>query len=263
MGSKVFAEKEGAIVKLFLNRPEVFNALDPELGDLLLENLRSASLDEEVRAVVIAGKGRAFSSGGDIHWFHDYPAGISGAFDALASRFHLAITEIRSMRKPVIAAINGAAAGAGFSLALACDFRVMERSAILKQAYTSSGLALDGGATFMLPRLVGLARALEIIAFDEPINADRALRLALVTRVCENGDSVQNATELAIELAGRSLTAFGIAKLLLNESFDNGLESHMEKEREGIAWSASQPDGLEGINAFIEKRAPIFGKPFV
>jgi 2-(1,2-epoxy-1,2-dihydrophenyl)acetyl-CoA isomerase len=122
-----------------------------------------------------------------------FPQGPAGAFHLLAARFHLAVLEIRRMAKPVVAAVNGVAAGGGFSLALACDFRVMAESAVLRQAYTSSGLSIDGGGTFTLPRLVGCARALEIVAFDAPIPAQQAAAWGLATKVVADGAAVDEA----------------------------------------------------------------------
>ncbi len=154
MDEPVKLKKEGEIAVLLLNRPEKFNAFDLDLIEQFANHLISLAVDNEVRAVVISGEGKAFCAGGDLKWMLEYPQGPHAAIHQLAARFHQAVSEIRRMNKPVIAAVNGIAAGGGFSLALACDFRVMARSAILRQAYTSSGLTLNGGVTFTLPRLV-------------------------------------------------------------------------------------------------------------
>jgi 2-(1,2-epoxy-1,2-dihydrophenyl)acetyl-CoA isomerase len=164
------------------------------------------------------------------------------------------------MPKPVLAAINGLAAGGGFSMALACDFRVMETSAVIRQAYTSNGLSIDGGGTFTMPRLVGLARAMEIAAFDPPIDAEKAYSWGLVTEVVENGESVKRATELLEEMKKGSLSSFAATKKLLNDSFNTALEAHLEKERDLLAWCADQPNAREGIAAFLEKRKPVFNR---
>jgi len=164
------------------------------------------------------------------------------------------------MPKPVVAAINGLAAGGGFSIALACDFRIMETSGILRQAYTSNGLSIDGGGTFSLPRLVGLAKALEIAAFDRPIDAEKAYEWGLVTEVVDNGESVKRARELINEMKRRSLTSFAASKKLMTDSFNTAFEGQMEKERDLLSWCADQPNGREGIAAFLEKRRPVFNK---
>eukprot|EP00362_Geleiidae_sp_MMETSP1317_P002483 CAMPEP_0201282618 /NCGR_PEP_ID=MMETSP1317-20130820/6163_1 /ASSEMBLY_ACC=CAM_ASM_000770 /TAXON_ID=187299 /ORGANISM="Undescribed Undescribed, Strain Undescribed" /LENGTH=162 /DNA_ID=CAMNT_0047595891 /DNA_START=314 /DNA_END=802 /DNA_ORIENTATION=+ len=162
------------------------------------------------------------------------------------------------MPKPVIAAINGAAAGGGFSLALACDFRIIAKSAVLKQAYTSNGLSIDGGGTFMLPRIVGLARALEIVAFDKPIFSEQALSLGLVTKIVKDEEVLVQAVNMANELMERSLNSFAWSKKLLTDSFDTPFEVQLEKERMGLSICAGHPDGQEGIKAFVERRKPKF-----
>ena len=166
---------EDGIALVTLNRPKAYNAFDLPMVQLLADKLVSVALDPGVLGVVISGEGKAFSAGGDLKWINGYGENHGAAFHELAARYHQAILEIRRMPKPVVAAINGPAAGGGFSIALACDFRIMEASATLRQAYTSNGLSIDGGGTFALPRLVGLARAMEIAAFDQPISAETAL----------------------------------------------------------------------------------------
>jgi 2-(1,2-epoxy-1,2-dihydrophenyl)acetyl-CoA isomerase len=163
------------------------------------------------------------------------------------------------MPKPVVAAINGPAAGGGFSIALACDFRIMEASATLRQAYTSNGLSIDGGGTFALPRLVGLARAMEIAAFDQPISAETALSWGLVTEVVEDGEGMKRAIQLVEDMKKRSLSSFAASKRLITDSFDTKFETQLEKERELLSWCADLPNGREGIAAFLEKRKPVFG----
>ena len=159
----------------------------------------------------------------------------------------------------MLAAVNGVAAGGGFSLALACDFRVMEKSAVLRQAYTSNGLCIDGGGTFTLPRLVGYARALEIAAFDEPISADQALSWGLVTKVVEDGQALVEATAMAQLLARRALNSFAWSKKLITDAFNTSFESQLELERTALEACADHPDGREGLAAFSEKRKPKYG----
>jgi 2-(1,2-epoxy-1,2-dihydrophenyl)acetyl-CoA isomerase len=243
MSDTVRVEKAGAITTLVLNRPAAFNALELELVGVLVDRLTAAACDERVRGVVITGAGKAFCSGGDLRWMQAHPQGPAGAFHALAARFHLAVLEIRRMAKPVVAAVNGVAAGGGFSLALACDFRVMAESAELRQAYTSNGLSIDGGGTFALPRLVGYARAMEIVAFDAPIPAKQA---------------VEEAVALASRIAAGSLHSYGLSKRLLADAFDTPLEAQLERERAALAACGAHADGQEGIRAFVEKRKPVF-----
>ena len=216
------------------------------------------AVDDNVRGVVISGEGKGFCAGGDIKWVSEFPLGPSAAFHKLAASFHQAILEIRRMSKPVVAAINGIAAGGGFSLALACDFRVMARSATLRQAYTSNGLCIDGGGTFMLPRLVGLARALEIAGFDNPISSEKALAWGLVTKVVDDGHALEEAVNMAHELSNGSLNSFGWSKQLLTDSFNSAFEAQIEHERLGLCSCAEHPDGKEGIKAFVNRRKPNF-----
>ncbi len=258
MAEKVLLSVEDRIATVSLNRPEAYNALDPETMEQMAHHLMTITMDPAVRVIILTGAGKAFCSGGDLRSMQQ-PGGAGAGIHRLAALFHQSIIEIRRTHKPVIAAVNGAAAGGGFSLALACDFRVMAKNAVLKQAYTSSGLVMDGGGSFTLPRIVGLARALELAAFDAPINAEQALAWGLATRICEEGKALESARLMAVELANKAIHAFGATKQLFNDSFSTTLESHLEKERRGIETAADGPEGQEGITAFAAKRKPVFG----
>jgi 2-(1,2-epoxy-1,2-dihydrophenyl)acetyl-CoA isomerase len=258
MGELVTIGREDGIATVLLNRPEAFNSFNLDLMAGFADHIVTLAAAQEVRGVVIAGAGSAFCAGGDLKWALAFAQGPAAAFHELAARFHLAIAEIRRMPKPVIAAVNGIAAGGGFSLALACDFRVMSASAVLRQAYTSNGLCIDGGGSFTLPRMVGLPRALEIMAFDRPISAEQALAWGLVTRVVNDGAALEEATSMAQELAKGSLSSFGWSKQLLTDSFNSSFETHLERERSGLSSCAAHPDGKEGLKAFAEKRKPRF-----
>ena len=258
MSELIELEKHDMITQVTLNRPEAFNSFNFELVSQLANQLTALSVDDSVRGVLITGKGKAFCAGGDLKWALNHSKGPAAAFHILAAQFHLAILEIRRMKKPVIAAINGVAAGGGFSLALACDFRVMDESAVLNQAYTSSGLCIDGGGTFTLPRLVGYARALEIAAFDKPISSSRALDWGLVTKAAAAGQALPEAMTMARELSQRSLNSFAWTKKLITDSFSTSFETQIEIERAALEACADHPDGLEGLAAFTEKRKPEF-----
>ena len=247
---------ERQIAQVALNRPAAYNAFNLEMVSQLANHLTTLAGDDNVRAVVMTGSGKAFCAGGDLKWALGNSTRPAAAFHTLAAQFHLAILEIRRMRKPVVAAINGVAAGGGFSLALACDFRIVEKSAVLRQAYTSSGLCLDGGGTFTLPRLVGYARALEIAAFDEPISADQAFAWGLVTKVAEDGQALTEATQTAQQLTQKSLNSFAWCKKLITDSFNTSFETQIERERAALESCADHPDGLEGLKAFSEQRKP-------
>lgn len=260
MADDVRVEVAERVALLTLNRPASYNALDLGLARALAEALLALGGDPGVRALVITGAGRAFSSGGDIKRALAHPHGAAAAFYELATHVHVAVGEIRRMRKPVVAAVNGVAAGGGFSLALACDLRLMATSARLRQSFTSNALCIDAGGTFTLPRLVGLARALEIAALDESIAAEQALAWGLATRVVPDETLLDEALALARRLAERSLSAFGEVKALLTDSFDTPWEAQLERERQGLARCVAHPDGAEGLRAFVEKRAPRYGE---
>jgi 2-(1,2-epoxy-1,2-dihydrophenyl)acetyl-CoA isomerase len=248
------------VAEVALNRPQAFNAFNLEMISELADVLMNLATDSSVKGIALTGRGKAFCAGGDLKWAVHFSDPPGSSFHRLASQLNMAVVEIRRMNKPVVAAINGPAAGAGFALALACDFRILEESAVLTQAYTSNGLSIDGGGTFTLPRIVGFARALEIAALDKPIAAKQALEWGLATRVVEDGRALQEAIALSNELSRISLHSFGWSKKLLNESFSSTFESHIELEREGLSDCANHADGKEGLNAFIEKRKPVFNR---
>jgi 2-(1,2-epoxy-1,2-dihydrophenyl)acetyl-CoA isomerase len=260
MNKFIEIKRSGDIMEVVLNRPETYNAFNLEMITELARHLTQLAKDDSARGIIITGNGKAFCAGGDLKWAIEFSDKAGSSFHTLASQLHLAIVEIRRMKKPVIAAINGTAAGAGFSLALACDFRIMGKSAILKQAYTSNGLSIDGGGTFTLPRIVGLARSMEIAAFDDPISSAKALEWGLVTKVVDDETILEEAKNMLNRLLEKSLYSFGWSKKLLTDSFNHSLESHLELEREGLSACANHSDGQEGLKAFIEKRKPMFGK---
>ncbi|GAB4341145.1 MAG: 2-(1,2-epoxy-1,2-dihydrophenyl)acetyl-CoA isomerase PaaG [Candidatus Abyssubacteria bacterium] len=226
--------------------------------ELFAKHLTAVAWDDSILGVVVTGEGKAFCAGGDLRWALAHRGGPAIAFHELSAQYHQAIMEIRRMRKPVIAAINGVAAGGGFSLAMACDLRVMAKSAVMKQAYTSAGLCIDGGGTYSLPRLVGLARAMEIVAFDKPISSEHALAWGLATKLTEDGRALEESMGMARELTQSSVNSFGWCKELLMDSFNTAFEAQLERERLGLSLCASHADGREGLQAFSEKRTPAF-----
>jgi 2-(1,2-epoxy-1,2-dihydrophenyl)acetyl-CoA isomerase len=261
MEEPVRVEITGGIARLVLNRPKAYNSFNLETIGLMAQRLIELAGDRKVEGLLITGEGKAFCAGGDLRWASQFGRSYGEAFHELAARYHQAILEIRRMPKPVTAAINGLAAGGGFSLALACDFRVMARSAVFKQAYTSNGLSMDGGGTFNLPRLVGLARAMEIAAFDRPISSEQAMAWGLVNEVVDDGRSVERALEMLKELRTGSLSSFAASKKLMTDSFNASFESQLENERALLSWCADHPNGREGIAAFLEKRRPVYNSP--
>jgi len=257
---QVKLEIRSGIGVITLNRAEAFNAFHASMIGNLAEKLIGLSRNADVVGVVLTGAGKAFCAGGDLKWLSASGMSHGATFHALAAAYHQAIVEIRRMPKPVVAAVNGLAAGGGFSMALACDFRVMNKSAIFRQAYTSNGLSVDGGGTFTLPRLVGSAKAMEILAFDRPISAEQALTWGLVTEVVENGQAVNRALDMVQEITKLPLSSFLASKKLLTDSFHTPFEHQLEKEREFLAWCADHPNGQEGIKAFLAKRSPVYNR---
>ena len=258
MNEPIFTEQKGNILQITLSRPEAYNALNLDMMNLLAERLTASARDDSIRGVLITGAGKAFCAGGDLKWISQQAEDPGSVLHRLAPQFHLSIVEIHRMQKPVVAAINGIAAGGGFSLALACDFRVMAQSAVLRQAYTSSGLSIDGGGSFALPRLVGLACAMEIMAFDRPISSTKALEWGLVTSVAPDHEVLSEALAMLDTLTKVSLHSFAWSKKLMTDSFNNTLETQLELERQGISDCGAHPDGQEGLRAFVEKRKPSF-----
>ncbi len=258
MTDPILTQQHENILQVTLNRPESYNALNMDMMEWLGRTMASAAVDDSIRGVMLTGNGKAFCSGGDLKWISQQQESAGSVLYRLAPQFHVAITEIRRMGKPVVAAINGIAAGGGFSLALACDFRVMGQSATLRQAYTSSGLSMDGGGSFALPRLVGLAQAMEIMAFDQPISSAQALEWGLITKVAPDEEVQKEALLMLEKLSKTALHSFAWSKKLMLESFNNTLETQLELERQGISDCAAHPEGQEGIKAFMEKRKPSF-----
>lgn len=248
------------IGRITFNRPASYNALDIPTARELADRLVALAGDDTVQAVLLTGAGAAFSAGGDVKRAMESEMGPAAVFHELATYVHVCVSEIRRMRKPALAAINGVAAGGGFSLALACDFRVMAASARLKQGFTGNALCIDAGGTFTLPRLVGLARAMEIAAFDEPITAQQALAWGLATKVVPDDELMTASIALLNRIRETSLHTFGWSKALLNTSFETALERQLQREREGLVACAAHPDGIEGMRAFLEKREPRFNQ---
>lgn len=243
-----------------LNRPKAYNALDLSLGDGLLEALIACDEDPGVRAVLITGNGSAFCSGGDIKQMieHSGPDGAGAFLKTLTVRLHTAIATIVRMPKPVVAAVNGAAAGAGFSLALACDLVLAVESARFTVAYTAIALAPDGSCTHFLPRIVGPKRAFELMATNRAIPAREALSLGMVNEVLPDADFAARSLEYVSVLASGPTVALGYAKKLVTLSGECSIETQMEHERRAIAACGGTADFKEGAAAFFAKRKAVF-----
>ncbi|HVQ21927.1 MAG TPA: enoyl-CoA hydratase-related protein [Candidatus Saccharimonadia bacterium] len=240
---------------LILDRPDALNALDRELKAVLLAALRAAARDRAVRTVILTGAGRAFCAGQDLRERGD---GAPGLDVELRERYIPLIEAIQRIEKPIVAAVNGVAAGAGFSLALACDLRVMADTATFISAFGRIGLAPDSGLSWFLPRLVGPARAAQIVMTTDPVDAATAERIGLVNRVVPADTCLAEAQALAARLATGAPMALGLAKRSLAYSLEHDLSSSLafEAELQGIAGRSS--DHAEGVAAFSEKRPARF-----
>jgi len=255
----IILEEEDGVATITLNRPNSFNALNLEIGRELVDAIEKCTKDVRAKVLVITGAGRAFCAGGDLKAAKERLDGNpSDFFRDLTKFFHRVILDIRMMPKPVIASINGPAAGAGFSLALACDIRIASEKAIFKQAYTSVGLVPDGGLTFHLPKLVGLGKATELIFLDKGISAGEAEKLSLVNQVVPEEKLKEATLEVAKRLAKGPSLAFARAKALLNKALISSLESQLEDERQGVIVSGDTEDFREALLAFFERREPKF-----
>jgi enoyl-CoA hydratase/carnithine racemase len=255
-------EIDGEIGTLTLDRVESFNAMSPEMILDLGTAFAWFADQAPLRALIVTGAGNAFSSGGDINGFKagveddsiDLPAQVRRGAEAL----HTAIVDLRRIPYPVIAAINGAAAGAGFSLALACDIRIASEEAFVACAYGRIGASPDGGMTYFLPRVVGPSRALEILLEDPNMTAADALAEGLVSEVVPSSNLMEAARAKADKLAAKAPFYVKMAKRLCNQSIENSLTEHLQLERHGIADSMATEDLREGAIAFFSGEKPEF-----
>ncbi|MEO8897177.1 MAG: enoyl-CoA hydratase-related protein [Candidatus Dormibacter sp.] len=251
----VLTTREAAILTLTLNRPEVLNGLTDDVLDAVAEGCHGAAADDEVRVVVITGAGRGFCSGQDLR------AGLeTGGADVgshLRDHYVPMIRAIREMEKPVIASVNGVAAGAGMSLALACDFRIAAESASFIQAFVRIGLVPDAGSSYFLPRLVGPAKALELTMLGEPLDSAEALRIGLINKVVADHELARATADFATRLA-RGPRSIGLIKQLISKSLDNDLDAQLQLEERAQNEAASSADFAEGVAAFMGKRPAQF-----
>ncbi|MET0127879.1 MAG: enoyl-CoA hydratase/isomerase family protein [Solirubrobacterales bacterium] len=256
-------EVEDEIGTLTLDRPDSLNAMSPEM--IFELTVASGWLADQapLRGLVVTGSGeRAFSSGGDVNWFKggvdnpdvDLPADVRRGAEVL----HQAIVDFRRIPYPVIAAVNGVAAGAGFSLALMCDIRIASTAASFVCAYGRIGASPDGGMTYFLPRVVGPAKALELLLNDPLLSADDALELGIVSKVVAPEELLGEARAKATKLGAKAPHYVRMAKRLIGESLDNSLTDHLQAERHGIADSMGTEDLREGVTAFFEGREARF-----
>ncbi len=242
------------IGRLTMNRPDSLNALNDKMTTDIQIALKELSADRSVRCVSITGSGRAFSSGQDLK----EASQLKSFADSLRKRYHPIIKLVTGMEKPVIALVNGVAAGAGMSLALSCDYRIMTSSSKLIQAFVRIGLVPDSGSTFFLPRFVGYAKAFELAALGEEISSEEALRLGIVNRVFPDNKFVAESEKILARFASGPTKAYSTIKKMLRHSAVYSLEQTLEYEAYMQEISGRTEDAKEATQAFIEKRPPVF-----
>lgn len=253
-------EKKNGVGIITLNRPDKLNAFNDELTFSVQDALKEMEKDATVRAIVITGAGRGFCSGQDLQ-----SRSISQDMgqrpslgDSIRRRYNPIILKLRKIEKPVIAAVNGVAAGAGASLAFACDLRIAAENTVFIQSFTKVGLVPDSGSTFMLPRLIGVTRAFELMLSADKLDAAEALRLGLVNKVVPADNLMTEAIALAEKIAAGPSKAFGLTKRAVNRAIFADLEELLEYEASLQEIAGRSDDFAEGVKAFVEKRTPAY-----
>ena len=249
-------DRIGSVGKITLNRPDKYNSFVREMALGVQKKLDDCRSDETIRCILITGAGKAFSAGQDLKEATD-PKGPT-IEEIVRKHYNPIIRKIREIEKPVIAAVNGVAAGAGANIALACDFVVASRSASFIQAFSKIGLIPDSGGTYFLPRLIGLPKATALMMTGETISAKKAETLGMIYSVYENAEFESKSLELARSIAAMPTKGLGNTKKLLNQSLHNSLDDQLNLEAETQALSAKSQDHSEGVQAFLEKRQPKF-----
>lgn len=258
--SSILVDDQGGVRTITLNRPDVLNAFDQRMLEMLVKTVRDAAKDRSVRCLMLTGAGRAFCSGQDLaevadKYKSDEPIELG---NHLRKLYNPMIAKLRTMEKPVIGAINGVAAGAGCSLALACDVRIAAESASFVEAFIHVGLVPDCGSTFMLPRLVGLGRAMEIACSGRKVKSDEAERIGLVNRVVPDAALATEAAKMAAGWGALPAKGLGLTKRLMNMAWTSDLETQLDFEAQCQTTAGQTPDHREGVVAFLEKRKPKF-----
>lgn len=255
MYKTILSEQKENVLTLTLNRPDVYNACNEEMLSELTDAFTKAGEDPDVRCVILTGSGKAFCSGQDLKDFNEKKLTFKEAID---KRYNPLIKKIAYIPKPVICAINGVAAGAGISLALACDYRIASENATLIEVFINIGLVPDSGSSFFLPRLVGYAKAFEMCATGEKISAAEAKEFGLVNKVVSNKLLIKSAGLTAKNFAARPTIAIGMIKNILNRSFETSLDEILDIESSNQNIAGNTNDFKEGIAAFLEKRKAKF-----
>ena len=252
--AEVETQRDGSVMTITLNRPDVLNAFDKAMQDGFRAALKQAA-DPEVRAVVLTGAGRGFCVGQDLKEFQE---GAGDIGERLRSTYNRNVLSLRSLEKPVVAAVNGPAAGAGLALAAACDIRLAADNAVFVPAFITIGLVPDTGASYFLARLLGYGRAFEWLSSGKQLTAGDAHAWGFVTEVVEAGKLAERAAAVASGLAALPTRAIGMTKRLLDRAGSGTLEEQLELEAQLQTAAAASDDFAEGVAAFLDKREPRF-----
>jgi 2-(1,2-epoxy-1,2-dihydrophenyl)acetyl-CoA isomerase len=256
MAETVLVERADAVLTLTLNRPDALNAFNVEMKEALLAGLKEAARDKSVRVVVLTGAGRAFCAGQDLKERQE--PGVADLGTELRLRYNPIVIAMRRLEKPIVGAINGVAAGAGISVALACDIRIASDKASFIEVFGRVGLVPDTGSSWWLPRIVGYARAAEMSFTTDPVDAATAERIGLANRVVPADRLMDETNELAAKLAKGAPLAMALAKRALNRALETGFEQTLEFEAQLQSIAGRSKDHAEGVAAFVEKREPKF-----
>jgi len=251
----IIYEKQNGVATITLNRPQSLNAFIPQMNQEVLQALKESERDQEVRCVMVTGAGRAFCAGQDLKGRTPEQKGSLGA--SLREKYNPMIRQIRQMETIVIAAVNGVAAGAGCNFALACDLRLASEEAKFIQSFVRVSLAPDSGGSFILPRLVGLSKAMELLLLGDTVDAKEAQRIGLVARVFPGAEFAASARSIAEQVA-RAPRGIGLIKRAVNHANLTNLESDLEYEAQLQEIAGRSADYDEGVKAFLEKRTPLF-----
>lgn len=255
MDKTVLLDVADGVATVTLNRADNGNALNMQMGRDLLDAALACEFDPKVRAVVVTGAGKHFGFGGDLRGMAEQGEAVGGYLNELTTYIHAALSAFTRMRAPVIAAVNGTAAGGSVGLVCMADLAIAGRGSKFSLAYTGIGMAPDCGTSFLLPRIVGRRRSLELFLTNRVLTADEALDWGLVNQVVDDGEVLAQAHALAARLAAGPTDSYGAVKRLIDSS-DPGFEAQMAAEGRAIAAQSLHPNGIEGVRAFLEKRKP-------
>jgi len=256
MSNSVLLHKEDGIGYITLNRPDKYNSFNREMALATQAHLDDCAADDTIRCIYITGSGKGFCAGQDLAEASD-PKNVD--FEKIvAEHYNPLISRLRNIEKPIVAAVNGVAAGAGANIALACDIVVATQSASFIQAFSKIGLIPDSAGTFFLPRYIGMQRAAALMMLGEKVSADEAVAMGMIFKSFPDDSFEADSKKLAQTLANMPTKGLGLTKRLLNQSYSNSLEEQVEMEKQVQVEAGNTEDFAEGVNAFLEKRKPVF-----